>query len=100
MRKSFFLGILPPKFLREFLDLKNPKDLGIKGDGDSDSGITATFAPRANKNSNNNSSPAMDPSKLVPSGSVRLHAVLTLRNKGDVADVKEDLRKVFAHTHK
>ena len=41
----------------------------------------------------------MDPSKLIPAGSVRLHAVLTLKEKGDVAKIKEDLKKVFAATH-
>ncbi len=42
----------------------------------------------------------MDPSKLIPAGSVRLHAVLTLKEKGDVAKIKEDLKKVFAATHR
>ena len=42
----------------------------------------------------------MDPSKLVPEGSLRQHAVLTLKEKGDVAKVKEEFRKVLEETQK
>ncbi len=42
----------------------------------------------------------MDTSKLVPEGSLRQHAVVTLKEKGDVAKVKEEFRKVLEETQK
>ncbi len=42
----------------------------------------------------------MDPSKLVPAGSLRQHATVTFKEKGDVAKVKEEIRKVLEITYK
>ncbi len=41
----------------------------------------------------------MDPSKLIPTGSLRIHAVFTLKEKGDVTVVKEDMRQAIEATH-
>ncbi len=42
----------------------------------------------------------MDPSKLVPAGSLRQHAIITFKEKGDVAKVKDEIRKVLETTYK
>ncbi len=42
----------------------------------------------------------MDPSKLVPAGSLRQHVVITFKERGDVAKVKEEIRKVLEITYK
>ncbi len=42
----------------------------------------------------------MDASKLIPAGSVRTVASFTVKEKGDVAKIREDLLKMFTETHK